>query len=129
VPAGKAAPGAATVDELKYAVAKPEGGNRKAESAELLTVKVRYKQPDGEVSTKLEFPLTDSGTKWEQSSRDFRWAAAVAGFGMMLRESPHKGSLSWSLVEELAAEGRTEKQNAERAEFVSLVEKARALAR
>jgi Ca-activated chloride channel family protein len=128
VPAGKAALLAGTVDELKYAGPKPEAEPRPA-SAELLTVKVRYKQPDGDVSTKLEFPLTDTSTKWEQSSRDFRWAAAVAGFGMMLRESPHKGALSWSLVEELAAEGRAEQQSAERAEFVSLVEKARALGR
>jgi hypothetical protein len=92
-------------------------------------VKVRYKQPDGDTSTKVEFPLTDSGTTWEKSTRDFRWAAAVAGFGMMLRESPQKGSLSWGLVEELAAEGGAEKVSAERAEFVQLIDKARALSR
>jgi hypothetical protein len=120
------------VDELKY---QRQAGEKLAaiedapSSTELLTVKVRYKQPEGDSSTKLEFPVTDGGATWEKSTRDFRWAAAVAGFGMMLRESPHKGSLSWGLVEELAAEGRTEKGNAERAEFVQLVEKARALSR
>jgi Ca-activated chloride channel family protein len=132
VPSGKVAAGLAKVDELKYQPQLEErigGKNAKAGNGELLTVKVRYKQPDGDTSTKIEFPLTDSGTTWEKSTRDFRWAAAVAGFGMMLRESPHKGSLSWSLVEELAAEGRTEDGNAERAEFVQLVEKARGLSR
>jgi Ca-activated chloride channel family protein len=127
VPAGKEAPVAASVDELKYG---PHLAGEGEVSPELLTVKVRYKQPDANVSTKLEFPLTDTGATWEKSTRDFRWAAAVAGFGMLLRESPHKGSLSWALVDELATEGRTEKSvNPERAQFVRLIEKARALSR
>jgi Ca-activated chloride channel family protein len=130
VPAGRMMPGLAGVDELKYQKAKADVAAKLRESSsEMLTVKVRYKQPDADTSTKVEFPLTDSGTTWEKSTRDFRWAAAVAGFGMMLRESPNKGSLSWSLVEELASEGRAEKESAERAEFVQLVDKARALAR
>jgi Ca-activated chloride channel family protein len=127
VPAGKEAPVESPVDELKYGphpVGEPEA------SPEMLTVKIRYKQPDSDVSTKLEFPLTDTGGTWEKSTRDFQWAAAVAGFGMLLRESPHKGSLSWSLVDELAIEGRTGKAaGADRAQFVRLIEKARALSR
>jgi hypothetical protein len=102
---------------------------RVAPSPELLTVKVRYKQPEGDVSKKLDFPLTDSGATWEKSSRDFRWAASVASFGMLLRDSPHKGSANWSLVEELASEGKGEDRDGYRAEFVGLVEKAKALGR
>lgn len=126
VPIGKDAPVAPTVDELKYG---PRPADEIQESPELLTVKVRYKQPDTAISTKLEFPLTDVGATLEKSTRDFRWAAAVAGFGMLLRESPHKGSLSWALVDELATEGRSEKDNTERNAFVRLVDKARALSR
>jgi secreted protein with Ig-like and vWFA domain len=124
VPAGREASVAPAVDDLKYGphlVGEPDA------NPELLTVKVRYKQPEADVSTKLEFPLTDTGATWEKSTGDFRWAAAVAGFGMLLRESPHKGSLSWSLLEELATEGRA--TSPERTQFTRLIEKARALAR
>jgi Ca-activated chloride channel family protein len=124
VPTGKEAPVAPAIDDLKYSphvVREPEA------NSELLTVKVRYKQPEADVSTKLEFPLTDTGATWEKSTSDFRWAAAVAGFGMLLRESPHKGSLSWSLVDELAVEGRA--TSPERTQFTRLIEKARALSR
>jgi secreted protein with Ig-like and vWFA domain len=127
VPVGKEAPAAPDVDELKYG---PHLVNEPEANPELLTVKVRYKQPDAKASSKLEFPLTDAGATWEKSTRDFRWAAAVAGFGMLLRESPHKGSLSWALVDELAMEGKTDKAaSLERAQFVGLIQKARALSR
>jgi Ca-activated chloride channel family protein len=124
VPAGREASVAPAVDDLKYGphlVGEPDA------NPELLTVKVRYKQPEADVSTKLEFPLTDTGATWEKSTGDFRWAAAVAGFGMLLRESPHKGSLSWSLVDELAVESRA--TSPERTQFTRLIEKARALSR
>jgi Ca-activated chloride channel family protein len=127
VPVGKEAPIASTVDELKYG---PHLASEAEQSPDLMTVKVRYKQPDAKASTKLEFPLTDTGVTWEQSSRDFRWAAAVAGFGMLLRESPHKGSLSWALVDELAVEALSQKPaNPERVQFTRLIEKARMLSR
>jgi Ca-activated chloride channel family protein len=134
VPAGKAVPDAsAGVDELKYqgpVVEKLEARNPKPDhSPELLTVKVRYKQPDGDVSRKLEFPLTDNGATWEKSSRDFRWAASVASFGLLLRDSPHKGGANWNMTLELANEGKGDDRDGYRAEFAGLVEKARALSR
>lgn len=133
VPAGKDVPAAAKVDALKYqsAVAeKPETRNQKPEtSTELLTLKLRYKAPDGDTSKLLEFPLTDTGATWEKSSRDFRFAAAVAGYGMLLRDSPHKGEATWSSVHELAVEGKGADATGYRAEFISLLAKARALQR
>lgn len=129
VPVGKPAPATSQVDELKYAPKSGSAGVPPPSSREMLTVKVRYKQPDGDKSTKLEFPLTDPGTSWENSSRDFRWASAVAGFGMMLRESPHRGSMSWSLIMELASGGLQESKDTDRAEFVGLIDRARALTR
>lgn len=138
VPVGKALPQQAPgIDDLKYqnaprrAEAPPSEppAIRAPASSEMLTVKLRYKQPESDVSKKIEFPLSDNRTTWEQSSRDFRWAASVAGFGLLLRDSPHKGSASWALVEELAAEGKGDDRDGYRAEFVGLVEKAKALSR
>ena len=95
----------------------------------MLTLKLRYKAPDGDVSKLLEFPLTDSGATWEKSSADFRFAAAVAGYGMLLRDSPHRGTATWNSVRELAVEGKGEDTAGYRAEFISLLEKARGLMR
>ena len=123
------------VDELKYPIrlGLPDFGESgirgEAATNELLTLKIRYKQPDGDVSKKLEFPLRDEGATWERSSRDFRWAAAVASFGMLLRDSPHKGNATWDTTMELAVEGKGEDRGGYRAEFVGLIEKAKALTR
>ena len=95
----------------------------------MLTLKLRYKAPDGDVSTLREFPFKDTGRRFDQSTRDFRFAAAVAGYGMILRDSPHRGSANWALVHELAIEGKGDDRDGYRAEFVGLVEKARALSR
>ncbi len=96
---------------------------------ELLTLKLRYKEPEGDTSKLLEFPLTDRGTPWEQSSRDFRFAAAVAGYGMLLRDSPYKGEMTWSAVAEWATEGKGTDVSGYRAEFLGLLDKARAVSR
>jgi Ca-activated chloride channel family protein len=132
VPAGKEIPDAPVVDDLKYQKATKLGAvlaEVAPSSKELLTVKVRYKQPDADVSKKLEFPLTDSGATWEKSSRDFRWAASVASFGLLLRDSPHKGTANWNMTLELATEGKGDDRDGYRSEFVGLVEKAKALSR
>jgi len=96
---------------------------------ELLTLKLRYKDPEADTSKLLEFPLTDRGTPWEQSSGDFRFAAAVAGYGMLLRDSPNKGDTTWSAVAEWAMEGKGKDASGYRMEFLSLIEKARAVSR
>jgi Ca-activated chloride channel family protein len=133
VPAGKDVPDAATVDALKYqAPAGEKPGTKNQEpgtSPELLTLKLRYKAPDGDTSKLLAFPLTDTGAPLEKSSRDFRFAAAVAGYGMLLRDSPHKGSATWDSVRKLAIEGKGEDATGYRAEFISLLEKAQSLKR
>ncbi|MDR3401856.1 MAG: von Willebrand factor type A domain-containing protein [Chthoniobacter sp.] len=95
---------------------------------ELLTLKLRYKAPDGDTSKLLEFPLTDPGTAWEKSSPDFRFAAAVAGYGMLLRDSNYRGQVTWSSVAEWAHEGLGPDVSGYRTEFLSLLEKAKALA-
>jgi Ca-activated chloride channel homolog len=124
VPAGTdlAVPGAPV---LKYQ--QPTSTTQAAASGELMTVKLRYKQPDGERSELQSFPITDGGTEWAHASRDFRHAAAVAAFGMLLRDSPHAGLTTWGLVQELAREGQARDPHGYRAEFGTLVRRAREL--
>jgi Ca-activated chloride channel family protein len=134
VPAGKDMPVPAKVDALKYQAApaaeEPRTKNQEpGTSPELLTLKLRYKAPDGDTSKLLEFPLTDTGATWEKSTHDFRFAAAVAGYGMLLRDSPHKGRATWDSVRELAVEGKGGDATGYRAEFISLLEKAQSLSR
>jgi Ca-activated chloride channel family protein len=98
VPAGMAVP-TGKVAPLKYQtpVATPSSG-----SQELMTIKVRYKEPTASTSKLLSHVVVDRTTALESTSIDFRWASAVAGFGMLLRGSPQRGSLSWSMVTGLA---------------------------
>ncbi len=126
IPAGQPfeAPG---VDPLKYQQrAKPQGETD--DSGELLTLKLRYKQPDEDVSTKLEFPITDTEGSFAKASDDFKFASAVASFGMLLRHSQHQGHTSYSAVEEIANDGVGEDQHGYRAEFLQLVRRAKQLA-
>jgi Ca-activated chloride channel family protein len=110
------------VDPLKYQ--KPARVRKVVESDELLTVKVRYKAPDGNESQLLEFPVVDTGKRLARASTDFKFAAAVAAFGMLLRDSPHKGNATYASVAELAEEGQGADEAGYRAEFVKLVQKA-----
>jgi Ca-activated chloride channel homolog len=124
VPAGKeqSLPG---VDALKYQ--KPAQASAAAQSAELLTVKLRYKEPEGDKSMLMQFPVADLGTAWTSASRDFKFASAVAAFGMILRDSPHKGKATLGSVLELAEQGKGVDKEGYRAEFIQLVAKAREL--
>jgi len=123
VPAGVAWTPEAGVDALKYQ--KPQGGGGKAEaSAELLTVKLRYKAPDSDASRRLEFPLTDRGQAFAAASGDFKFAAAVAGFGMILRDSPHRGKATLGQVLQWAEQGLESDRGGYRLEFITLVKMA-----
>ncbi len=124
VPAGRGLqiPG---VDPLKYQ--KPMSTTEVAQSGELLTLKLRYKQPEGQTSQLLEFPVRDGEKSYNQASQDFKFAAAVASFGMILRESPYKGNGTLAAVLELAEEGKGSDSHGYRGEFLELVKQARAL--
>jgi Ca-activated chloride channel family protein len=127
VPAGAELPTETpAVDELKYQKTE-DRGRKTAVSGELLTVKVRYKEPAGDTSSKLEFPLRDAGLRFEDASQDFKFAAAVAGFGLALRDSPHKGSLTLADVSAWGRAGLGSDAGGYRSEFLTLVEKAQAL--
>ncbi|MGE3408351.1 MAG: YfbK domain-containing protein, partial [Pirellulales bacterium] len=98
-----------------------------AAEGDLLTLKLRYKLPDGDTSTLLEFPVKDAGAAYGAASGEFKFAAAVAGFGMLLRRSPFAGNLSFDAVKELATEGKGADPHGYRAEFLDLVARANAL--
>ncbi|WP_442484089.1 vWA domain-containing protein [Aeoliella sp. SH292] len=116
---------AAKIDELKYQ--RPAGLTDKADTDELLTLKMRYKKPDGDTSTKLEWPVADSGHKFGEASTDMQFAAAVASFGMLLRDSQYKGDTSYDAVIEIAESAKGKDPEGERAEFVELVRAAKKL--
>jgi len=113
------------VDPLKYQPAgRPGAGSG---TGELLTVKLRYKEPDGARSALMEVPLTDGGQAFQDASPDFRFAAAVAAFGMVLRDSPHKGDATLAKAREWARSGLGEDRSGLRPEFLELVDRARAI--
>jgi len=100
-----------------------------AASGELLTVELRYKQPDAEQSTHMEVAVTDGATSFSGASIDLQHAAAVALFGMLLRGSDHHGEGTYDTVLEIAARTKQQDQQGYRAEFVAMVEEARRLVR
>ncbi|MCW8142056.1 MAG: DUF3520 domain-containing protein, partial [Planctomycetota bacterium] len=91
----------------------------------LLTLRLRYKEPEGQVSRLLEATFADDGRAFERASADLRFAAAVAAFGMVLRESPHRGASTLALVEDLAGGALGRDPHGQRSEFLDLVRLAR----
>jgi Ca-activated chloride channel family protein len=87
-----------------------------------MTVKVRYKPPTGDTSKLMSHVVHTASVSLEQTSIDFRWAMAVAGFGMLLRESPERGSLSWPQVLTLAKSSLGTDKDGYRRELLELVE-------
>ncbi|OPX24009.1 MAG: hypothetical protein B1H04_03045 [Planctomycetales bacterium 4484_123] len=125
VPVGAEPASRPEVDPLKYQ--RPGQLSEAASSGELLTVKLRYKLPDGDKSTLMTRPIVDRGMKFAEAPQDFRFAAAVAAFGMILRDSKYKGNYSLEAVAELAAASVGRDPHGYRAEFVKLVKTARSL--
>jgi Ca-activated chloride channel family protein len=125
VPVGARTPVAQT-DPLRYQQVRPRPGA--AGSRELLTVKLRYKAPEGESSWLIEQPVRDRGVELARTSDDFRFAAAVAAWGMLLRGSEHKGNATWASVAALARSALGHDEHGYRAEFLRLVEESQRLA-
>ena len=121
VPAGLDVP--RSVDELRYQPG-PDDPPPAVFEGELLYVKVRYKDPDGARSKLLEQPVAD---RVRSPSSDLRFASAVAGFGMLLRDSPHAGDLTLDDVVGLAEKGKGDDPRGYRGEFIRLVEATRDL--
>jgi Ca-activated chloride channel family protein len=112
-----------SVDKLRYQATK----NKKELSTELATVKVRYKEPTGSVSSLISNTVPNQAVAMESTDKDFKFAAAVAGFGMKLRGSKHAGDLDYQAIMELSKSGIDNDQFGFRTEFIGLVRKAQAL--
>jgi Ca-activated chloride channel family protein len=107
------------VDALKY---QPSAdGSAASASNELLTLKLRYKLPQADTSELLTFPVVGPVKPLAEASPDFRFAAAVAGWGMLLRDSEHKGLATFQMVMELAQAAKGDDPFGYRAEFLRLV--------
>jgi Ca-activated chloride channel family protein len=132
VPAGSEADPASSVppvDPLKYQSPNPSvraKTDAKA-SPEIVTVKLRHKKPDGETSELTERSFTDNGSKFENAAPDLKFAAAVAEFGMLLRDSQYKGKGTFGAVIEWAQEGKGRDTAGYRAGFIEMARKAQAL--
>ncbi len=99
-----------------------------AENAqELLTVRLRYKAPDGQTSKEIDHPVSAEITDLGRASADTKFAAAVAEFGLLLRGSKYKAQASYDAVLELARANLDDDASGRRHEFVELVEKAKTL--
>ena len=115
-----------SVDPLKYQ--KSEVVQRSFDSRELMTLKLRYKAPDGNKSKLITTLVSDNKQDWENTSDNFRWSAAVAEFGMLLRESQYSQDADIASVIKLAKGARGSDDEGYRIEFIRLVESSRFLA-
>ncbi len=108
-----------SIDPLKYQAERETEKNRG--SNEMLTIKLRYKEPDGDRSMLYEKAVGTSVKQYSETTERFRFSAAVAGFGMLLRNSEYKGKLSYNDVINMANEGRGLDEDGYRSEFIRLV--------
>ncbi|HVW98484.1 MAG TPA: von Willebrand factor type A domain-containing protein [Mucilaginibacter sp.] len=125
VPAGIKDDYSGSVDPLKYqqtASVRPRNS-----SDEMMTIKFRYKQPESSVSKMSKVVVMDRPEEIGNTSADFKFAAAVAEFGMLLRDSQFKQQSTYAQVIDMAKEGKGEDQEGYRSEFIRLVKSARLL--
>ncbi len=127
IPAGEKAEKPA-VDPLKYQTA-PELAEAARESGEFLTVKLRYKEPDGHESKLIEKVLSERAVRTGKPDSDFRFAASVAAFGMLLRDSPHAGDASFDKVYQWASDSAQTDDDGSRSEFLELIKAANSLSK
>jgi len=108
-------------DPLRY---QQKQNAQTASSGELMNVKIRYKAPDSNTSELISFVVPDSSADITTASPDFRFAASVAAFGMVLRDSEFKGQATLEMARRLAESGRGRDERGYRAEFIRLIQTA-----
>ena len=96
-----------------------------AESDELLTVRLRHKNPDANKSVKSEeYVCKNTDVDFAKASVDFRFAAGVASFGMLLRGSKHAGTATLNSVQKIASGAVGDDVDGNRSEMIDLVRKS-----
>jgi Ca-activated chloride channel family protein len=109
----------APTERLKYQV--PTGTTANGEA---LTVKLRFKRPNSDVSELMSVPVANRTVAANQTSESFRFSSAVAAFGMTLRQSEHKGAANFPLAKQLATRSLGQDPHGYRREFISLIDAA-----
>lgn len=118
---------AGSVDALKYQ--KEPKAEVKSASNELMTVKFRYKDPNADVSKMESIVIENKTVELDVSSEDMRFAAAVAEYGLLLRNSQFKQSSNFNQVISLAKGAKGKDDQGYRAEFIRLAESTRDMAK
>jgi Ca-activated chloride channel family protein len=107
------------IDELKYQTIKIDP--KAVQSKELMTIKLRYKKPNEDISKLIVRPLVDSNTPLAKTSDNFRWSASVAAFGMLLRESDYIKEFTYDQVVQMAQQSKGVDREGYRIEFINMV--------
>ncbi len=123
IPAGMETAAVRQVDDLKYQKSKNVGVTSKTD--ELMTVKFRYKAPDGDTSRLIEHIIRDTDQAFDLTSVDFRFSAAVASFGMVLRGSSFAGNATIEDVSSWVSHSIGDDVNGYRKEFLGIVHEAK----
>ena len=114
----------ASIDPLKYQTTKLSD---EALGDEIVSVKFRYKPLKSDKSVLITTPIKDQNQQIENTSENFQFSAAVAGFGLILRNSVHKGTANYKEIKELAKKSKGNDANGYRSEFIKLIETAELL--
>ena len=129
VPVG--APGArAKVDQLKYQTNSEEALSEKPVGEfrnEVLTVKLRYKSPEGGPSTLMSYPLKNESVKYSEASKSFVFASSVAAFGMIMKNSEYAGEATIRKVQEWIHESEATQNDDEKKAFLKILKQAQGL--
>ncbi|MNJ91696.1 von Willebrand factor [compost metagenome] len=124
IPTGVKSSFAGAVDDLKY----QENKKTIKGSQEMLTVKLRYKEPDGSSSKLIQEAIIDHSAPFENANNNFRFAASIAEFGMLLRQSDFKQNASFEHVIHTATQAMGKDQEGYRSEFIKLAKSAKLMA-
>jgi Ca-activated chloride channel family protein len=120
----------AKIDNLKY---QPKKENKavpatnNAFSNELMTVKLRYKSPEGGPSTLLKYPVKNDTLAYSEASKDFIFSSSAAVFGMLLKGSEYSGNATYEQVASWIEQNKALKDNEERLELLTLIKLANKL--
>jgi len=116
-----------SVDELKYQ--KKQVRRNTESSDEWLTLKLRYKKPDQNNSQLMEYAIQGSVDQFEKASDDFRFAASVAAFGMLLSDSKYLGDMDYNQIQAMAKASRGVDEDGFKAEMIRLIKTAESLSK
>jgi len=125
VPANAEGAASASIDKLNYQEQNITAAAKN--DPDLMTIKLRYKKPDGNKSSLFQLATHDTDKSLHHASENFRFASAVASFGMVLRNSDHKGASNYDNIEELARGAVGDDKEGYRKEFLTLIELSRSM--